>query len=609
MEQQKQKSVSPEVAIAVLLFYGALLVLWLWARGQSMGVLAPVQMAPLSNGAALVSFQKHLYRVAPDGTVGAGVNLPHLSGAVGMAVRDADDVFVYRGGEKRVTFMDHIRTYVRDEDRTLQPEVAEGIYLCRLSLGTCSAFSEQFLVTGSARMLWDTAHQHLVIADTGHHVLDILDNQGQLLRTIHGVHYPNGIWQQGNTLLVADTNHHRIASVDLDKLSAPATAKEIHPEPSPDFDCNLLLTAPASSLLMDICSTRYHDYTWPSGVTRVGTQYWVLVADHNMSNSRLYRYDNDWNLIGRSALTLGDIVNLVPLGKGALVLDFSVPSLWRLDAVGKKIAQVWLPGMEKMQAAHRHWQQLAMIFLVLLIVSFVAGFAFAVWDKYFRQEGVTQYLNMQVQAQAQMDAKVVAKTEKSTPEPTTETWFEQSSTVRNRHWMLAAIPLIFLMGYLMLGTNSHTPLKDELKFLAMSVAMMLILACSWLLLNYVGRSKLGTKGSLVLLSPPNGKVVVGKGAQIRYSGSLLVIDDVIMPLGNWRNILKSKKDGLWKREQLNNLLAPALQDAKKLGVLEAKKLIWRLRFWPLMSFDFLILLMAVVMVGLAVAKQSGLIGH
>ena len=136
-----------------------------------------------------------------------------------------------------------------------------------------------------------------------------------------------------------------------------------------------------------------------------------------------------------------------------------------------------------------------------------------------------------------------------------------------------------------------------------------MIICLWRLLNYVARSGLGVKGTLVLLRTPDGRVVVGKGEQIRYSGSFLVIDDAIMPLGNWRSRQGSEKKGLWDRQQLQELLTPALKDAQKLSPLEAWLLPWQLRFWPLLSFSVLTLVLLLLMIGLAIAKYSGVIGH
>lgn len=345
------RQVEPKIAALVLIVFAVLLVGWSWCRDRMVNAPLAAHMAADTDGSVLVAFEHRLFRVDANGRVEPGAQLPQMSIRVGPAPRGDGRVYVYFGGDSRVGLIDNLLAWARRDRPTTKATQDEGLYLCAWQSGQCTRFVAPFVFTTTAHLWWDAARQHLLVADTGRHRLNVFDASGKELKTLTAFKYPNGMWQHDNALLIADTNHHRIAALDLDGLTVPRTQ----------------FTVDAA-----------RSYTWPTAIIRVGVAYWLVIANNSLDDGRIYRYTVDGGLLDRVAPTLANVVNIVPLGNGALVADMATHSLWLYDMNGKAKNEMWLPGMRTAQAQYYFWQHMTWLLIGIFFVLFAAGFAFAI---------------------------------------------------------------------------------------------------------------------------------------------------------------------------------------------------------------------------------------
>ncbi len=355
------RNISARQALIIVLVFGSLLLGWLWVRQQALQVPVVAQMATLPDGSALVAYQQHFYRVGKQGEVRQGAEIPRLPQSTGLAVFGQQKVIVYIGGLQRQTFWEHLQAFFRQNRSVPQAAPEEGLYQCNWVTGQCQPFSQQYVITGAASLWWNARQKHLIVADTSQHQLLVFNGAGERVAQLGGFRYPNGIWMDDHTLYVADTNHHCIASVDAQKW------QQTH--------C--------------MFSTREAQrHVWPTRVVKNNDGFWVTLAQNDMRGGWLYRFNSKGESQGRRAAPLTDVVNITRLGKGLLASDYTNRSLWRLDAQGKTIQQVTLPGMEEAAANLNKWQQWSQWLLLLFINMVWAGLLFAIWDDRLLKQSV-----------------------------------------------------------------------------------------------------------------------------------------------------------------------------------------------------------------------------
>lgn len=503
----KNGAVHPLVAAVIIVFFAILLLAWFWAREQLHAIPEPAHLASMPDGRVLARFGDKAYPVEEDGTVGASLSLSGASRRVGFAV-ERNALFLYRDGA--------------------------GVLRCEWRNERCKPFLPSLNLPDTARLLWDDNRKHLWVTDTTVHQLRSFDSNGQARESLSGFLYPNGLTLGDDLLIVADTNHHRLAAVSLKTPEKVRTVVEIEPAVG---------------------------YRWPTAVAVVGQEYWVVVGDSRLENQRLYRYGNDGQLLGRAATSLADMSMVAPLGEGALVVDRESKTLWRLNDQGQLLAELVLPGSNWAIQERNFWRHWVNGLLIFLVVSLIAGVAFAWWHDRDRLPDILTG-----------DDLSRRRGEVGTA-PSGEVWLKHAAFIRLRYIYLC-LPLMLLAAAWLLGTLG--PLPDDILWLggALMVLFLPLGPLAFWLLDYVSRSGVGVHGSLLLLRSPDGQVVVGSGSQVAYAPSMLVIDDVVMPMG-------TAALGLFDRTQVRDWVAPQLAGARKIKGYEALLVVWRRRFWPL----------------------------
>ncbi|EKF75415.1 hypothetical protein A11A3_03624 [Alcanivorax hongdengensis A-11-3] len=521
MGEKKSGAVHPLVAVLVIALFGSLLLAWLWTREQVNAVAEPLHMAVQSAQSVLVRYDGALYRVDAQGKVSAALPLPDAASRVGFAIDpDSRDIFIYRD--------------------------TKGLWQCAQDVGHCRPFVTSLNPQGPGRLYWDVNGRQLAVTDSSNHRLSLFDAGGHLLKTFKDLRYPNGMAADKRTLLVADTNHHRVVRLDLDRPESLQTAFNVE---------------------------MGGEYRWPTDLARVGAEYWVLVGDNRLGNQRLYRFDAHGQVLGRIATRLDDILMIAPLGSGALVADHASRTLWRLGAQGEPLDQVLLPGMAEAQQELAYWSLWRNVLLVVFVVALLAGLAFAWWyDRDRLPRGLTGD-DLSEQRSSQSWA------------PRGEAWLRHGLLVRYRYLYLAGPAFYFVVSAVALWMVGSLPWKLLAMLAVLGAVLTLLSVTAFWVLHYISRSGVGVHGPLVLLKTPGGQVVVGSGPQVAYSPSMLIIDGVVMPLG-------TAVVGLYDREQMRQWVAPQLSEARQLTGYQVLVEVWRHRFWPLILIYALITLMS-----------------
>ena len=527
---RKEGAVHPAVAAFVIALFIFWLVTWVYALDRRHSVPMPTQMAPLPDGGVLVRFGDRLFPVNAEGATGAPFVIPGLSEYSGLAVTGADSVIVYLGGE-RPSFSRNLLRFLRLAPPASPPAEGEGLYRCRRA-GDCRFLAHAPGLAGVARLYWRPDRERLWVVDSGHHEIRRLENGAEPAPRLGDFRFPNGLLAEPERMLVADTNHHRIAAVNLADDGVRTVAR-IQP-----------------TLL----------YRWPTDLIRVGDQYWLLVGRDNLEESRLYRYDGDWNLLGRGAADLIDLLSLAPLGKGALVADRGERRLWRLDAEGDPLEEVALPGLAGARERFQYWRRWSDMLLYGGLALVLAGLAFAFWhDRHrlpesFRGDDLHDWRH-------EKPARG-------------EHWLAPVGLVRLR-WLYLVLPVLALwsMGVLAAGVEDPKPLVG---MLPLGLVMVPVGLSAFLMFRYVAGCAVGVHGDMLLLQDARGRRVAGHRAEIAYHPTMLVIGEVIVPVG-------TRAMPLFPRWRMRRLVAPALRGARKLSTRECLRLVWRRRFWPLLA--------------------------
>lgn len=325
----------------------------------------------------------------------------------------------------------------------------------------------------------------------------------------------------------------------------------------------------------------------------IGKQNWVLAAtsnsnpfavflastvSSNLAHGRLYRYDRQWHLLGRSAASLSDIVSIAALGDGALVSDLSQRSLWQLDQSGQALREIRLPGMDQADAAFQKWASIAQGTLFLFVIALVLGFAWAIRDA--RQ--------CKAAAALKPPRDVAVVTERGTGAGV-EIWLQPVGLLRYGPALLIVLIVVYV-GWLSYLLSIIKPFDPEL--LGLMLAMLVMAVSPLPMLHYAGRCKLGVLGSSVRIRTPDGRTVAAEGANITMNRHLIAIDDVVLPIRN-------RYGGLfWEADKMKQWVMPQLQQARRFRVLEPWKISWRTSFWPMLFPAACVFVAVLILVGL-----------
>lgn len=276
-------------------------------------------------------------------------------------------------------------------------------------------------------------------------------------------------------------------------------------------------------------------HTQVTGLARVGEFWWVLLQSQDGNSSGLYRYDDDWAYISAAVLPEGSIPDSVISWKGQLLVgdelgrtvhlvsDGGAPLgelgsdvVRELSAAPVRRAE-WLPALRK--------TLLSVTILLLLALGCVMAI------RHYRSKVYTPPGDPE-EALLKADDPGI-------------TWMGAPASVR---------PRVKLMGYGLVAAFLLILVATRLGYLPGLLSLLLLVICMGLMAELVALYQgsfafIGVIGDRLILVDPGNTYRVARTSRLQYFDNHLMIDDVIVSLGN-------KLQRLFDQSRIDELVLP-----------------------------------------------------
>ncbi len=514
-----------KTTLLVIGYFLLLFALLGYAYYQKASIVGPELIKAAPDGTLFIEFDRHLYHYGRDGNLIVDYDMAALgAGELFDFTFLGAGTILLRLGPVEYSTVDHLKHYARmaNEDEVLTSDADSGLFACVLAEARCVRFSP-FDSDRPHWLLRDPASGAVYVADTTRHAVRKLGPGGnEVAVRAEGLYFPNALVLDGDTLLLVDTNHHRIVRL--------ATATERFAEELQAYDP-----------LTD--AARAAGHTWPYQLAAVGSEWWLVLMDNNMAHGGVYRFDADWQALGVLSLPEGaDPVYVATVGDEVLVSDFANQRIYRFDPEGRSLG-LFAPApleqlLEKNRRFSERWQQAVVVLLVFVALSLLLGLVLGV--RQVQQAG--RSLQMAEQSVAvELDSPALH-------------WLPRSrEAVRARRSLFIALPLFLLLS--LAALLFAVPVMGWRQALPLLVLLpVALLALVPLLLSM--RSELG-------VMEEGGVIVVRRGrryqarpvAQSYYSGTHLLVGRMAVPVHN-------QLGSVWALDELVKYLYPLLGEAR-----------------------------------------------
>ncbi len=313
--------VNPWVATAVIVLTILAAGVWTWAGGRAKEFGGPAGLAIAPDGRLFIQVQNVLLEHDAEGTFARR----HDLGTVGVErflggfdFFSNGDVLLRLGPDTR-TLGDNLRAYQRQtNEASLTPDVpGAGMHRCSIPAWHCSPFGVPPIDFKAAMSLHiDRSDDSVYVSDSTRHVLRKYRSDGTLLAVSDGgYHFPNQLLLHDGLLHVADTNHHRIVTLDpsTDTFGAEVAGHDVVPA---------------------LAETT--DRRWPSHFARIGDEWWVNNMRTGMNEGGIYVFDDDWQYLRRVMLPgTADPIAIRSFGDVVLVTDWNNDRVYQLTDAGE----------------------------------------------------------------------------------------------------------------------------------------------------------------------------------------------------------------------------------------------------------------------------------
>ena len=358
--------------VAVVLFMAAVgVAVWMWGSGVAASFGGPAELSTDPHGHRFVQIQNYLVEHDADGVYLETHDLQQLGVEVllgGHAFFSDGDILLRRGPDQR-SFLDNIRAYARETNRTsILPESAEsGLFRCSLESLACTRFGKEgidFKAAYSVFIDWES--DEVYISDTTRHLLRKYSSDGaEQAAPGRGFKFPNQLLLHDGQLLVADTNHHVIRSVESrsSEFAQFIDAYDVMP-----------------------ASAKAAQQTWPSHFARVGEQWWVNNMQAGMNLGGIYVFDNEWEFIRRIELPNdADPISILAGGDSVWVSDWNSDAVRRFSTAGEALPNLESAGLDAILETSRQERLkftilsfagvavVVLLFLVLIVRALASG--------------------------------------------------------------------------------------------------------------------------------------------------------------------------------------------------------------------------------------------
>ncbi len=532
--------VHPAVAALVLFVAAMAVAIWTWGSGVAAGFGGPAELRTAPDGHLFVQIQNSLIEHDVDGAYLETHDLEELGVEVflgGYAFFSNGDILLRRGPDQR-SFLDNIRAYRRETNQApIIPESPEsGLFRCNLVTLACTQFGEgiDFKAAYSVFIDWQT--DEVYISDTTRHLLRKYSSDGvELAAPGGGFKFPNQLLLHDGQLLVADTNHHVIRSVESGSTGFAQFVEAMDVVPG------------AATLAQQ---------TWPSHFARVGDEWWVNNMQTGMNLGGVYVFDNEWQYVRRIDLPLSaDPISILAASDSVWISDWNNDAVYRFSATGQPLADLESAGLEAVLEASRQERLKFTIFSYAGVAAVVLLFLVLILRSL--TNGPTRTRNRD----SGLDEAVSgAEPERLHLEPD-----EKIRKRMNRMVSVAgALLLLALAGVIINFEVLSNP--EFLLVLALPFAGVLFIG---ILMAWVNRANWGTSvtvnGSTVTLRDHKGRQSHCPIRQVRYDKTAIATRDTVVVLG-----LPNAQ--IYRRSDIQDKLLPRLVEAQEVGPIAMLKI-------------------------------------
>ncbi len=533
--------VHPAVAAVVLFMAAMAVALWMWGSGVAASFGGPAELHKGPGGHTFVQIQNYLVEHDADGSYLETHDLEKMGVEVflgGYAFFSNGDVLLRRGPDQRSVF-DNIRAFRRETNQaSIVPESPEsGLFRCNLANRACTRFGEEGVDFKAAYSVYiDPETDEVYISDTTRHLLRKYAADGvELAAPGGGFQFPNQLLLHDEQLLVADTNHHVIRSVEPRSSGFAAFVESIDVVPG------------VAELVKQ---------TWPSHFARVGDEWWVNNMQTGMNLGGIYVFDDDWQYIRNIDLPAdADPIAILPVGDTVWVSDWNNDVVRRFSTAGRPLSDLESAGLNGVLETSRQERfkftilsyagvaVVVLLFLVLIVRALASAPA-----KTRNQDSV------------QDDAALSAPLERLHLEP--------DEKVRKRvNTMISVGGALLLLAVVGIIINFKVMSNPEiLLLLAGPLAGLLLVG---MLMAWVNRANWGTSvtvdGDTLTLRDHTGRESRCPIRKVRYDKTAIATLDTVVILG-----LPNAK--IYKRSDIQDRLLPRLAEAQEVGPIEMLKI-------------------------------------
>ncbi|QEY17267.1 hypothetical protein D0C16_15535 [Cellvibrio sp. KY-GH-1] len=552
-----QKSVNPIVAILIISFFASLLYMYVWS-GQQLLKLNTFGLAKaVDDEKFVVQYGSQLLWVNKDFTINHEFSLRKFDQKLFTG-----DIDFFSNGDLLLALDQPTKTLAQELEvlNRVTNREADGsgaLYRCKPETFQCDMFGRELPAINRTFRLYIDKQDQVFIADTTRHQLWLLDKDGKIIANKTGFRFPNQIVPQGENLVVADTNHHALKII---KSAANEFASEIE-------SIVIGLDSP-----FDWLNKKRKKYSWPVNVLWVNNTYWVLVADNNLSYSRLALY----NIAGKFERELklpvdADPISMVVFDNKILIVDMALYRIHQYSQKGIFLGSVAIDDAAGLIAKDLQestkWRNLQNNTLIVFALFVVFGFIAAFVDLWRSKRTVT---DISVQRQQQDALKAIGSK---------GIWLEVG-----RYPRLAAkliLPLLFLVVLLSV-VFIVSNLEVRIKLILPHFLMLLVVWVFSVPIVQMARWRLGIFQDRVELIDHRQERHIQAYSDLLWNDAGFKVGQIVVPFR------KHVKKSLFPQPQTTELLVPFFSSQNKIGKWTMLKHQWHSPEKSLKALTFLI---------------------
>ncbi len=380
---------------------------------------------------------------------------------------------------------------------TTADKQAPALLRCTLEEPYCDLFSEALAGSTISALAVDPLDGSVFVADSEAGELLKLNAQGELLaRAIVQLPEQPVLRLDAGLLLVNGAQGPSIAVLRLEDAALGEQLDEILPQPSPD------------------AAARYRGI---SDFLPLGDQWWVLLERRDDRPAELFRFDRQWQSLGKVHLSSGGVVKqLAAWGKRLLVRQSGDIPLQKFNEQGAAEAPLVSTLLTTLVAEQTRRASLELLAwragLALAMLALVASCCLA----------SLYHIRCQVYSSSRVQGAVPLGGADDI------SWVAPAANRQQRLSLLGRAHAVLALAAIMVAVG--------LGVSALQLAALLVALAgpgfALLLQQGSGCGHIGTRGDVLVLADHQGVYHLGSGSRIHYRSHFLMIDDVTVFIGS-----------------------------------------------------------------------------